>query len=90
MGAHAQLLPEAANGLALAVVASSNEPLLLLDGEENVIAVSDSFSAAFLIDHDSAVGRPLSSLGGGEWKVPQLSALLQATASGFADVPAYE
>ena len=77
------------DSLALAVVASSNEPLLLLDAEENVIAASQTFCAAFL-DSQSINGRPLASLGSGEWNVPQLSALLQATASGFADVAGYE
>lgn len=89
MAAHPRLLPQAADSLALAVIASSNEPLLLLDGEENVIAASQTFCAAFL-DAQSVDMRPLSSLGEGEWNVPQLSALLQATASGFAEVRAYE
>jgi two-component sensor histidine kinase len=84
------LLPsQPADSLALAVVASSNEPLLLLDAEENVIAASHTFCAAFL-GSQNVDGRPLSSLGSGEWNVAQLSALLQATASGFADVAGYE
>jgi len=77
------------DSLALAVVAASNEPLLLLDAEENVIAASQTFCAAFL-SSQIIDGRPLASLGSGEWNVPQLSALLQATASGFADVAGYE
>jgi two-component sensor histidine kinase len=74
----------------MAVVASSPGPLLLLDGELNVIAASTSFSHAFDIDAASAPGRPLSCLGGGEWDVPQLRSLLDATVSGAANIEAYE
>ena len=84
------LLAEAADGLALAVVASSNAPALLLDDELNVIAASDSFVAAFL---PAPVGRSrpnLAELGAGEWADPQLGSLLRATAAGSARVDAYE
>jgi two-component sensor histidine kinase len=80
--------PEAA--LALAVVASSAAPLLLLDGDLTVIAASRSFCRAFQIDLASAPGRPLSELGAGEWNVSQLRVLLRATLAEHADVDAYE
>jgi two-component sensor histidine kinase len=76
--------------LALAVVASSNAPLLLLDSNLTVIAASGSFCRAFQIEPDHVAGRPLPSLGKGEWNVPQLTGLLKATASGFAQVEGYE
>src|SRR4030095_7342675 len=43
-------------------------------------------------EHDpaSAPGRPLASLGDGEWDTPQLRSLLQATMSGAAKIEAYE
>jgi two-component sensor histidine kinase len=82
------LHPEAA--LALAVVASSNTPLVLLDGDLTVIAVSKSFCRAFQIDLVSAPGRPLAELGAGEWGSRQLRSLLQATVAGHAEVDAYE
>lgn len=81
---------EVVNNLALAVVASSHAPLLLLDGDLTVIAASASFCRAFNINVANLSGRKLSSLGDGEWDVPQLAALLSATASGFAEVEAYE
>ncbi|WP_309644802.1 histidine kinase dimerization/phosphoacceptor domain -containing protein [Phenylobacterium sp.] len=81
---------EAALSLTLAVVASSPGPLLLLDGELNIVAVSGSFAEAFNIDAAGAPGKPLSDLGGGEWAVPQLRALLEATISGAATIDAYE
>jgi two-component sensor histidine kinase len=81
---------ELAFDLAMAVIASSEAPLLLLDASLTVIAASNSFCRAFQIDPATAAGRPLGELGAGEWNVPQLSSLLRATASGFAEVTGYE
>ncbi len=81
---------ETALSLTMAVVASSPGPLLLLDGDLNVVAASESFSSAFEIDPASTAGRALSSLGAGEWHVPQLQSLLDATLSGAAKIEAYE
>jgi two-component sensor histidine kinase len=74
----------------LAVVVSSNEPLLFLTDEQTVIAASASFCRAFEIDPASVHGRPLSALGQGEWAMPKLASLLAATASGSAQIEAYE
>ncbi|HEY5105513.1 MAG TPA: histidine kinase dimerization/phosphoacceptor domain -containing protein [Caulobacteraceae bacterium] len=81
---------EAALSLTLAVVASSPGPLLLLDGEFNIVAASASFSRAFEVDAKAAIGQQLSSLGAGEWAIPQLRSLLAATISGGAEIEAYE
>ena len=81
---------EAALSLTLAVVASSPGPLLLLDGDLNIIAASVSFSETFEVDAANAQGRPLASLGAGEWNAPQLRSLLDATMSGAAKIEAYE
>jgi two-component sensor histidine kinase len=75
--------------LALAMVAASVGPLLLIDGDLNIIAASDSFHRAFGIDADAAVGHQLTMLGAGEWRVPQLQILLETTADG-ATIGAYE
>ncbi|HWF76195.1 MAG TPA: sensor histidine kinase [Caulobacteraceae bacterium] len=90
MAAHMQILAEAANSLALAVVAASDTPLLLLDDNLVLIAASASFCRAFRIDPASVPGRRLAELGAGEWNVPQLVSLLTATAGGRAEVEAYE
>lgn len=74
----------------LAVITSSDAPLVLLDGDLKVIAASKSFCRAFQIDTESVLGNRLSALGHGEWNVPQLSSLLEGTASGLAEVQAYE
>ena len=76
--------------LVLAVIASSNAPLLLLDGDLVVIAVSTSFCRAFHLEPTNVSGRPFFQLGAGEWDVPQLRSLLRATAAGHAEIEAYE
>ena len=86
----APLLAEAADSLALAVVDSSNTPVLLLDDNLGVIAASRSFGETFGIDAARLPGRTLAELGEGEWGVPQLGSLLKATAAGFAEIDAYE
>ncbi|WP_395613367.1 sensor histidine kinase [Allosphingosinicella sp.] len=79
----------AGDSLAMALIASSNTPLLLLDGALRVVAASDSFCAAFDIGEPVA-GISLTTLGGGEWNTAQLHSLLTATAAGFAEIDAYE
>jgi PAS domain S-box-containing protein len=77
-------------GLAGAVIASSTAPLVLLDGDLDVIAASMSFCEHFGIDPASVQGRQLFALGAGEWDVPQLRSLLESTAAGDAQIAAYE
>lgn len=74
----------------LAVVVSSNEPLLFLSDDLKVIAASASFCRAFGINPVTVPGTLLSELGDGEWAMPTLASLLKATASGSANIEAYE
>jgi two-component sensor histidine kinase len=90
MAPHSPPNPDIALDLALAVVASSDAPLLLLNSALTIVAASRSFCRVFQIDPASVQGRALSELGAGEWNIPQLSALLRATASGYAEVQDYE
>jgi two-component sensor histidine kinase len=76
--------------LALAVIASSTAPLLLLNSDLTLIAASHSFCRAFQIDPAGVPNCPLGKLGAGEWNIPQLNTLLNAAASGFADIEGYE
>jgi two-component sensor histidine kinase len=78
------------DSLALALVASSDAPIVLLDGGLRVVAASLSFSRAFQVDPDRVSGVSLFELGSGEWEVPQLRSLLRATLSGGANLEAYE
>ncbi|HEY5411363.1 MAG TPA: histidine kinase dimerization/phosphoacceptor domain -containing protein [Caulobacteraceae bacterium] len=78
--------PEAAQSLALALVASSNAPALLLDGELKLIAASTSFCRAFGLDPVEARGRRLFNLGDGEWDTPGLRSLLTTALAGHPQV----
>jgi len=82
--------PELALGLALAVISTSDAPLLLLDRDLSVVVASRSFCRAFQLDPARIIGQQMGLIGAGEWKVPQLDGLLRATASGFAKVEGYE
>jgi len=77
-------------GLAQALLASLTVPLLMLDGDCNIVSASNSFSQAFQLDPDEVVDRSLAGLGDGEWAVPQLDALVRATASGNVQAGPYE
>jgi two-component sensor histidine kinase len=83
-------VPAVADSLVLAMVASSDAPLLLLDGDLDVIAISNSFGRTFHIQTAAASGRPVFELGSGEWNLPKLQSLLSATAAGHAAIDAYE
>jgi len=76
-------------GLAMALVASSQAPLLLLDDDINIVGASMSFCRAFGCEPDTVHGTALAKLGVGEWNVPQLHSLLRATFDGAA-IDAYE
>ena len=86
----ATLHPEAADSLALALVAASTAPLLLLDADLTVIAASATFCQAFEVDPAAVAGRSLAELGNGDWGAPKLASLLNATARGLAEVDAYD
>lgn len=81
---------ELATNLALAGVNSSSAPLILLDGDFSVLAASTSFCNDFNVDPFTVTGRALFALGDGEWDVPQLRTLLNATLSSGVSIPAYE
>ena len=82
--------PDAGLNLSIALIASSQAPLVLLDGDLTVIGASASFCHAFEIDPADVADRPLLQLGAGEWDVPQLRSLLKATLTGHAEIESYE
>lgn len=82
---------EATDSLAMAMIAASHSPLILLDGELRVVAASLSFCRAFKIDPGQVAGRAFAKLGRGEWNVPQLDSLLLGILAGRADqIDGYE
>jgi two-component system, sensor histidine kinase PdtaS len=90
MSDHQSIETEIATSLALAMITSSNVPLVLLDHDLAVVAASVSFSRAFDIDPGDISGRKLVDLGQGEWNGLQLGALLRATAAGNSEIGPYE
>ena len=82
--------PDVALDLALAVIVSSTAPLLLLNENLTMVAASKSFCNAFRIDPAKVAGLQFRMLGSGEWDIPQLTSLLEATATGYASVESYE
>lgn len=82
--------PDVALSLALSVIASSTSPLLILDGDLNVVAASNSFCRAFEIDPQSVPGRSIFALGAGEWDRRRLRSLLLAIVEAGVSVEAYE
>jgi two-component sensor histidine kinase len=84
------LRPDAAASLALALITSSQAPLLVLDDRFVVISGSASFCSAFGIDPNTIEGIALANVGNGEWDVPQLHSLLRATLASNAAVDSYE
>lgn len=83
-------VPVTTTALGMALIASSNAPLVLLAEDLTVIAASGSFCREFGVDPAAVEGVKLAALGGGEWDVPQLHSLLHATFAGAASIDAYE
>jgi two-component sensor histidine kinase len=81
---------EGAQSLALAMVAASGPPLLLIDGDLNLMTASASLSRDFHIDVSGSVGRSIFELDGGQWDTPQLHVLLNATLVGPSDADTFE
>jgi two-component sensor histidine kinase len=84
------LRPDAAASLALALIESSQAPLLVLDDRFVVVSASASFCGAFGIVPRTIEGIALAKIGDGEWDVPQLLSLLRATLANNAAVESYE
>ena len=82
--------PDLGTALALAIVSSSQAPVLLLDAASNVVGASTSFLREFGDAAHLVVGRSLFALGGGDWDMPRLRSLLSAVGSGEAEIDAYE
>jgi chemotaxis protein methyltransferase CheR len=68
---------DAALRLARALLNTSHLPVLMFDGDLQIVAASDSFCVTFGLEHDATIGRSLARLGHGEWNIPQLRTLLE-------------
>ena len=88
--APSSLQPDLGTALALAIVSSSQAPLLLLDDASCVIAASASFLRDYALKAETVIGEPIFTIGDGEWDMPRLRSLLSAVGSGEAEIDAYE
>ncbi len=68
---------EDAQTLALAIVNTIHEPLLVLDAELRVLAASRAFCETFKVDVSDTDGCLLYDLGDGQWNIPMLRLLLE-------------
>ena len=74
----------------MALIVSSQAPLLLLNDDLIILGASNSFCECFALKVDGIVGSTLAQVGEGEWDIPQLHSLLMATVAGDAAIDAYE
>jgi two-component sensor histidine kinase len=63
--------------LAAGIVDAVRDPVLVLDQELRVIAANRSFHSVFKVSPEQTQGRLLHALGGGQWDIPELRALLE-------------
>ena len=76
--------------LAQAIVDTVREPLLVLDGDLRVLAVSRSFYLTFQVHRQDVLGRPLYALGDGQWHIPALRMLLEKIIRERTSMDAFE
>jgi two-component sensor histidine kinase len=81
---------ENASILALAIVDSVTEPLVVLDSDLRVVAASRSFYGTFKLDRQSAQGRLVYELDKDQWDIAELRMLLEKVLPEHGEVEGYE
>jgi PAS domain-containing protein len=76
--------------LGSAIVNTIRLPLLVLNGEMRVIALSPSFSQTFRVLPEETTGRLLFDLGNGQWDISALRHLLKNVIPGHTTMEAFE
>jgi two-component system CheB/CheR fusion protein len=66
-----------ARELAEGIVDSVNDPMIVLDGDLQVVSASHSFYEHFQVKATETVGRKIYELGNGQWKIPALRELIE-------------
>ena len=74
---HVQEALRQARELAEGIVDTVREPLIVLDGDLQVVFASRSFYQRFHVAPGETVGRPLYELGNHQWDIPTLRELLE-------------
>jgi chemotaxis protein methyltransferase CheR len=81
---------EDVRSLAQIIVDTVREPLLVLDGDLNILVASTSFHRTFQIGLDDTQGRSLFALDDGAWDLPALHLLLEQSLADHAIVAGFE
>lgn len=76
--------------LSHAIIDTVRDPLLVLDENHRITAASRSFYQTFHFAEKDLRGRLLFEIDGGQWKIPELRALLETIAKDHAPVEKYE
>jgi PAS domain S-box-containing protein len=76
--------------LAQAVVDTVRDPLVVLDQDLRVVAVSRSFCQIFRLVRDDVRGHLLYEIDGGQWDIPELRELLETISNGQAVIEGFE
>ncbi len=76
--------------LAEGIVDTLREPLLVLDGDLQIIAASRVFYLKFKVDAEHAIGRNLIDLGNGQWANAELIRLLKEVVPEHSTIEGYE
>ncbi len=76
--------------LAESIVDTLREPLLVLDGDLQIIAASRAFYLKFKVDAEQAIGRNLTDLGNGQWANAELIRLLEEVVPDHSTIEGYE
>ncbi|KKL58254.1 hypothetical protein LCGC14_2227220 [marine sediment metagenome] len=76
--------------LAEGIVDTLREPLLVLDGDLQIVAASRAFYMKFKVDAEHAVGRNLIDLGNGQWANAELIRLLKEVVPEHSTIESYE
>jgi two-component sensor histidine kinase/PAS domain-containing protein len=76
--------------LAEGIVDTIREPLLVLDGDLQIIAVSRAFYLKFKVDAEQAIGKNLADLGNGQWANAELIRLLEEIVPDSSTMEDYE
>jgi two-component sensor histidine kinase len=79
-----------ARPLAQAIVDTIRGPLLVLDQDLCVVTANRAFYQAFRMSSQDVHGRPVYSLGDGQWDIPELRLLLEGVAPQHAVMEGYE
>ena len=77
LAATQQAATQLARVLAEGIVNTVSEPLLVLNGDLQVISASQSFYEHFQSTAEQTVGRTIFELGNGQWAIPALRELLE-------------